>query len=1384
MKKRGRKHLIANKRVASPLRIDPTRTITLRRHMLAQVRRRFALLRGRIISLVVDEDAFGLKATVNADQSRDELGRFTATGYHGTASEFTAFKTNEPTTPGGKDLKGIYFSGDQRSAGSYARMAKKRGGVGRERVIAAELIMDNPLDITKSIAKYRKKGMSFGVAKRKALGDLKPEHDGVVFKGNTQNPPEYIIFDPSKAKVIKPTANQFNPDQLRGPDGKWLGHDSPTTIFFSGDQGPRHEVQPHELLRHTIGEALKGIRAKIGGNLTKYIDKAPGGKFVRSKLASLNAKLKDRYGEKTMGRILLAANVTSWSITIGTAAMGAPITVPAAGLTLAGVALAEAHLQVTRGLRRVGVINEGDVWIDGVLFVNNEWLDGNEVQVEAEKLVRELIEAGHDGSGNYYIPVTDIRGHDEGARSREPITDPDSVPPLTVGPDSYLVDGHHRLAGLKAGGSKWARVRFGHLPTSPQENVGAPTGNTDQPRDELGRFAGVRSVFHETNHDYADIIVTQGIRPDFKRERNITEFGPGAGIDRGAYVAEEGAFSKGSFGKVRVYMDIHEDQLDVPTEAKQLGYEKGREVAGQQSLDYALKNENGAVTTGEVHPSAIKRIEVYEGSKWISKSPEEYKSERGISDIPRLPSMAYYEKTLRDNADRWSLSERSIQQSITDYNRASLSDKHYLAQDAGLVGNVKVTNRFQFATSADKLRQFQDWLRQQYAQTVTSPTDEQLWRTYIDAGYRKGAGRAFDDAKAKPRAAAASAPFSPGEDSNSRFAGTRDEFLRSTFAQPVSRERVELLASRTFNDLENVTDDLSARLGRSLADGLTQGQSPRELAREMSTDLDISQGRAELIARTEIIRAHADGQLDSLKNMGVDEVGVQVEWLSTNDGRQCEDCASREGATLTIDEARGLIPFHPNAVFAGSTFETYGECLEFVRAWYSGPSIILITTRNHSTTIGPNHPMMTKRGMVKAAELKEGDEVLRDLRCKNSTGPFESHEGNLKQAPLVENEFESCASVPNTPCIANSASDLHGDRQFCQGEVEAIRPARGLLVVRDSGGIEKFREGYFVRTDTDPVVVPVDRPSSLSVGSVNLSSPCRVSSSDARIDADSWFVWEKIHSVTSSHFEGYAYDCTTLTSLYCSDGFVVSNCRCCWIPSVPDPTDNRRHYVTVNFNPDQPRDEHGRFTSGGSDLLHAKLDAAHHLSDEHREKSRAALHYVLGKIPAAAHARLTDHLVDVQFHSTPAELTQAMAATSPKVKWAMDRGSTVNGVYRQQAKTLVLDGDVPRRVADDVWKKDRSNVHETYAHEITHAIDGPGFPLSGSKEWTDAWQREIGFIKPASGTARLSVYATSATHEGFAEFGRLVYGTNTDRAAIEKKFPLCTAYWKSQGLWQ
>jgi SPP1 gp7 family putative phage head morphogenesis protein len=120
------------------------------------------------------------------------------------------------------------------------------------------------------------------------------------------------------------------------------------------------------------------------------------------------------------------------------------------------------------------------------------------------------------------------------------------------------------------------------------------------------------------------------------------------------------------------------------------------------------------------------------------------------------------------------------------------------------------------------------------------------------------------------------------------------------------------LAGRVFTELKNVTETLATKLSRRLTDGLVQGQNPRTIAKGMVVDLGMASRQAETIARTEIIRAHAEGAIDHYEELGVTELGVMVEWSTAGDGRVCPLCRALEGIVITTKEAHGMFPRHPN----------------------------------------------------------------------------------------------------------------------------------------------------------------------------------------------------------------------------------------------------------------------------------------------------------------------------------------------------------------------------------------------------------------------------------------------------------------------------------------
>lgn len=212
---------------------------------------------------------------------------------------------------------------------------------------------------------------------------------------------------------------------------------------------------------------------------------------------------------------------------------------------------------------------------------------------------------------------------------------------------------------------------------------------------------------------------------------------------------------------------------------------------------------------------------------------------------------------------------------------------------------------WRFLANDKKIEAFNKWLGKQTQEKLLSTdgiTGKPWTGKYVESAYKKGMVRAYVDSKGKTLSK--KAEF---------FKGTKAQFLQTAFNQPEMLAKVRLLATRSFEELRGISNEAATKLNRILANGLVQGKNPREIAKDMAKEIEgLSKARALRIARTEIIHAHAEGQLDSFQELGVEGVGAYAEWSTAGDEKVCPQCAELEGVILTIDEARGLIPRHPN----------------------------------------------------------------------------------------------------------------------------------------------------------------------------------------------------------------------------------------------------------------------------------------------------------------------------------------------------------------------------------------------------------------------------------------------------------------------------------------
>jgi len=226
---------------------------------------------------------------------------------------------------------------------------------------------------------------------------------------------------------------------------------------------------------------------------------------------------------------------------------------------------------------------------------------------------------------------------------------------------------------------------------------------------------------------------------------------------------------------------------------------------------------------------------------------------------------------------------------------------------------------FDFPRSQDKIAEFLDWLQEQidndilevipYAQL--GQAIEQAWMNkFIQSAFQKGIYMARQELK---KAGYAMPDFLPDID--------------VIFNAPFYLERVGLVYTRTYTDLKGITDTMASQISRVLAQGMAEGRNPREIARMLtktitgpSGDLGLTdilgrfipaKRRAEMLARTEIIRAHHLAKVQEYRNWGAIDVKVKAEWVTAG-YNVCDKCAALEGKIFELDEVEGMIPYHPN----------------------------------------------------------------------------------------------------------------------------------------------------------------------------------------------------------------------------------------------------------------------------------------------------------------------------------------------------------------------------------------------------------------------------------------------------------------------------------------
>lgn len=295
----------------------------------------------------------------------------------------------------------------------------------------------------------------------------------------------------------------------------------------------------------------------------------------------------------------------------------------------------------------------------------------------------------------------------------------------------------------------------------------------------------------------------------------------------------------------------------------------------------------------------------------------QYARSRALRTMSAQPALRVSRKRRQDPTQttmvRWAF-EREVNRRFAELRRlvqAAVVDNDVLglASSPGPRVHVEIPRpgAFAFSRTDRKISSFMEWLRLAAQDNILdvrlgvpmARAAETAWsNVYIQSAYQRGLAQAANELRGQG-------------------VSVSDRYIDGAFLRPFHVDRAGIAFTRTFDELRGVTEAMDQQISRVLAQGLVEGRGPMDIARSLNDRVDkIGRTRARTIARTEVISAHAEATLNTYDEAGVLGVRVMAELATAQDDAVCEECMALETQTaagpISIDDARGLIPVHPN----------------------------------------------------------------------------------------------------------------------------------------------------------------------------------------------------------------------------------------------------------------------------------------------------------------------------------------------------------------------------------------------------------------------------------------------------------------------------------------
>lgn len=322
----------------------------------------------------------------------------------------------------------------------------------------------------------------------------------------------------------------------------------------------------------------------------------------------------------------------------------------------------------------------------------------------------------------------------------------------------------------------------------------------------------------------------------------------------------------------------------------------------------------------------------------------------------------------------------------------------------------------------------------------------------------------------------------------------QDEFAsRGSFAGKGFQAAVQFFEGKApvpkalFDEMTDRARQRSFTIARLTSQKLLE-DAKRELVRQLGAGADLrdfkrfveqrlksagwkpaSPSHVETIFRTNVVSGYSAGRFRQMTQPTVLAARPLWQVLTVNDGppRQRPTHRALHNRVIRADDpglSSAFPPFGYNCFLP--TTRVRGEFLGASRAFYAGQAFELTTAKGRRLAVTANHPVLTARGMVRACELRKGDQLVGDLLEPGVPILGEGSQRHENHEPAqAQQVFGALAQQGHSSLSLYRGEDFHGEAVRFHGQIDVVGSYRPLQLGAQAAGAEQALELTFEASD-------------------------------------------------------------------------------------------------------------------------------------------------------------------------------------------------------------------------------------------------------------------------------------------------------------------------------